>query len=128
MSEPTIRERVITALLDGQHIVAAQFAREIGSSANRVTRNLRLLGNMVRRVERFEGRGKHCCEYSAVNVEALKAELERDVYAREAGNGRPRLRFDELLEAWGIATRPVRIKLPRFRHRLLDSDDELEAA
>lgn len=127
MSEPTIRERVIAALLDGQHIVAAQFAREIGSSANRVTRNLRLLGNMVRRVERFEGRGKRCCEYSAVNVEALKAELERDVYAREGG-GRPRLRFDELLEAWGITTRPVRIKLPRFRHRLLDHDDELAGA
>lgn len=127
MSTPTIRERVLTALLEGQRIVAAQFAREIGGSANTVTRHLRLLGNMVRRVERFEGRGKHCCEYSAVNIEALKAELERDVQAREGCGGRPRLRFDELLEAWGIASKPVRIELPRFRHRMHDHDDEVTA-
>lgn len=68
------------------------------------------------------GPGNHRVVYTANNVDALRDKVDDEVYTR-LGITKPRVSFDELLEAWGV--RPVDLDLPRTTHIM---HDEPEAA
>lgn len=120
--EKTVRERILEALIAGDEICATDFAKQIGTSANAVTNKLRGFGDMVKRRDASSGPGNHRVFYIASNVAKLREKLEDEVSAR-CGNGGPRLRFDELLEAWGIATKPIKLSLPTFTHTMYDEPE-----
>lgn len=123
MSEPTIREKVLIALIAGEQICAADFARKIGTHSTKITNCLRALGALLHRKDISGGPGNHRVVYTATNVDALRDKIDDEVYARE-GIVKPRTSFEELLSAWGISLEPVILDLPTTVHVMMDEPEE----
>lgn len=122
--EVTIRDQLLIALIAGEEISASAFAKRIDAPATTVTNKLRGFGDMLKRRTVSGGQGNHSVVYTAADIEALRDKLDDDVYAR-AGVTRPRMRFDDLLAAWGI--HPVDLQLPSHPHIMYDEPEAAEA-
>lgn len=111
------RETLVQALIDGEAIVAAQFAPLVGVSKTSVGRWLRDLGDLVIREDKSAGPGQHIVEYSAANVSGLEDELR--MLRAPKGTAPQSISFTGLMAVWGI--RIADIEAPTLRHRMSDS-------
>ena len=121
MTQPTIRERILAALVAGEEISANDFAHKIGANSTFVTSKLRGLAPWLERRREAGSNGR--VFYSAGNVHALQEKLDAEVNARlgiEASNAK----FDGLCAAWGIKAR--HIALPGTVHRTASYREEQE--
>lgn len=99
-----LREQIIRALLDGRQIASTQYAAEIGTSPQRITRELKLLGDCLARRDVSTGPGQRRVVYEAENHTALSAMLTSGA-AQD---------FTDLMLAFGI--RKADIDLPTTKH------------
>lgn len=129
LKEPGMREKLLIALVEGEEISAVEFAQRLGICASTVTNRLRGLQGLLHRRDASSGPGKRRTLYRAADVEKLKAKLDEEVFAR-CHPSRPRLSFDDLLQAWGIALKPPRkARIPGHVHRMeTEEDQQIEEA
>lgn len=120
----TVREQILTALIAGEAICASDFARRIKSNPTRVTSYLRGLSYLLKREDLSNGPGNRRVTYVANDIGALQERLEENVFSR-LGITRQRVKFDDLLSAWGMTLKPVMLDLPKTVHVLMDEPEKV---
>jgi hypothetical protein len=121
-----LRAMVIDALLEeGAEICAARFAASRGLEPNSVARVLRDLSEHLNKRPAPKEPGKHRVYYSACDRDALlRIRNAPRVGSNQYGSLRSiGISFDELLTAWGIATKPIKLSLPTFTHTMYDEPE-----
>jgi len=122
-----LRKQIIDALLSNDEVCAALICKEIGCAPESAAYVLRELSPHLSKRPAPNEPGKNRLYYSACDRAAL---LRIRDTPRVGTNQHKGLRsigisFDELLKAWGIATKPIKLSLPTFTHTMYD---EIEAA